>query len=121
MSEHQPVLFFKSKRQVSAVSHQINLAKEVVFERGILPGVLQCATTTLHPGAKVFAHCHDSMAELFYVISGGLLLQAGGAQHLMRAGDTFLVPPKCTHAFDVLELTEVIYLNFEMEGATPAV
>ncbi len=119
MRKNQPLLFFKSNRELRPVSHQADQTKEVVFKRGILPGVLQCARTTFQPGAIVSAHSHDSMAELFHVITGSLLLKVDGAQHFIKAGDAFLIPSKCIHAFDIVERTDVIYMNFEMESLPP--
>lgn len=50
------------------------------------------------PGAP--NHRHLRMTERFSVVEGELTIQTGGSRRVARAGETVLVPPGTTHAFE---------------------
>ena len=58
-------------------------------------------------GAKVPAHRHSS-EQITHVLHGTLRFVAGGAEVIVRAGETLCIPSNVEHAAEALEETDEI-------------
>ena len=54
------------------------------------------------PGTQTPLHCHTRYSEQLYVLSGEFTVWAGENKTVLKAGETFLIPPGTAHAIGVL-------------------
>ena len=50
------------------------------------------------PGGAEVPHLHERARQLFYVLSGALVLRLGAREHAVAAGQSLEVPPGVPHA-----------------------
>ena len=58
-------------------------------------------------------HCHDVKWNQMYVIYGSITIKigiptGGHSIHLLKAGETIIIPPKTNHRFEVRESAKII-------------
>lgn len=95
------------------VNHTINVIKEVILKNGEVPNLLQLAKTKLLCGDKIEKHAHESMNEIFYVLSGELFVIENKITTKVSSGDTFVVYAKQYHSIEAIKDTELIYFNLD--------
>lgn len=59
------------------------------------------ADFTSRPGYGVGRHFHVRQTERFDLLEGEIVLTVDGETHRLRAGDSFTIPPRVVHAFEV--------------------
>lgn len=64
-------------------------------------GALGLAEVTQPPGVATPLHVHAREAEVFYVLAGTLLYEAGGERHELSAGSTMYLPSGVPHRFRI--------------------
>jgi len=99
------------------VSHQIDLKKHVILSKGIVPGLLQCATARLKSQEVIAPHVHVSMAEIFYIISGELCILLDRERCYLSSGDSVIILPGKLHGFECLVDCQFYYFNIEDNSA----
>lgn len=104
---HEPDV---SKRPVS---HQTELVKNVILAKGIVPGLLQCATACFKAGDVIEPHVHESMTEIFYVIEGTACLEIESQKHSVYQGDTFVVSSGSVHGIEFISKTKLFYFSLD--------
>lgn len=62
------------------------------------------------PGRSEARHYHRSARQFFYIVSGEAILEAGGAEHRLAAGQGIEVPPGIPHRFFNGSETDVVFL-----------
>lgn len=62
------------------------------------------------PGRGEVRHYHRSARQFFYILSGEALLEAGGAEHRLAAGQGLEVPPGVPHRFRNGSGNDVVFL-----------
>ena len=55
------------------------------------------AEATVAPGETTALHLHRKSEELYHIIAGRGLMQLGGEQFKVEAGDTVCIPPGMAH------------------------
>jgi quercetin dioxygenase-like cupin family protein len=55
------------------VSHNEDIKKQVIIDKGVIPQLMTFGKATFKPGQEVEMHKHDTMYEVFYVLSGKAL------------------------------------------------
>ncbi len=95
------------------VNHKVDTVKEIILKKGVVPNLLQLAKVKFIKGDKIEKHFHESIYEIFYVISGELLLIENNESTRAASGDTFVISPKQYHSLEILQSTELIYFNLE--------
>ena len=93
------------------VNHKNNVVKEVILKNGEVPNLLQFARTKLSKGVVIEKHLHESMNEIFYVLSGELKVTAEQLTTNVSSGDTFVVYAKQNHSIEAISDSEIIYFN----------
>ena len=82
---------FRPIRDIPALELAPGLAARAVFgER------MTMAVVDLEPNAIAPEHHHEN-EQLGFVIAGTLNFRVGGAEQLLRAGDTYTIPSNVTH------------------------
>jgi len=93
------------------VSHQAGLFKEVILKNDVIPGLPQFARAKFNPGDEIEEHFHESMYEVFYIISGRFKIFCDDTEKIAEAGDSIVIPPRHKHSFHFIEKTELVYFN----------
>jgi quercetin dioxygenase-like cupin family protein len=52
------------------VSHNPDIKKKVILEKGYIPQLMTFGQATFLPGQSVEEHSHETMFEVFYIQSG---------------------------------------------------
>ena len=108
------VKFIRNKEILKEkVNHKNNVVKEVILKNGELPNLLQLARAKLLCGDKIEKHSHESMNEIFYVLSGELFVIENNITTKVSSGDTFVVYAKQYHSIEAIKDTELIYFNLD--------
>ena len=108
------IKFIKSEELLKEkVNHNINTFKSIIIQSGTVPNLLQFAKAKLNKEETIETHLHESMYEVFYVMSGELLVIENNKQTKVSTGDTFIVYPKQYHSLEILKDSEMIYFNLE--------
>lgn len=93
----------------SSTSHNINIMKNVIIPNNTIPNIYQFAFTIFEKGQRIELHQHESAYEVFYIEFGKIKLLTNQEEFILSDGDSFIVPPKCIHGFEILEKTKIIY------------
>lgn len=80
------------------VSHNTNIKKKVLIEKGNIPQLMNFSTATFKPGQEVEEHKHDTMYEVFYIQSGKAQFVVNGEVLTLQTGDCITIEPKEVHA-----------------------
>ena len=95
------------------VSHQAEFKKHVILANGVVPGLLQCATAYFDVGDEISPHEHESMTEIFYLMSGKLQVELDASLYIINKGDAFTVFPGVIHSIKFLAASQLFYFNIE--------
>jgi mannose-6-phosphate isomerase-like protein (cupin superfamily) len=71
----------------------------------------------LRQGFRCSMHAHKEKDEVFYVVSGRILLELGDGERVMGPGDHQHVPPGVEHRFWGLEDAEIFEFSSHHEDA----
>ncbi|WP_152286892.1 cupin domain-containing protein [Flavicella marina] len=93
-------------------SHNSPVAKKVFLDDKVIPKIMQFGAATFKPGQKVERHKHDTMYEVFYIQSGKIDFEVGGASFTLIAGDCITIEPGEIHAQNNSYGQDVIWLYF---------
>ena len=80
------------------VSGHPDIFKKVFVENGQIPSITQVATATFIPGQEVSEHKHDTMYEVFYIISGKACFFVAGKEFEVGPGECVVIEPGELHA-----------------------
>jgi len=101
----------KNKFEKKLITHNQNYFKEVILKDCVIPGLLQFAKAKFNLGDKIEEHFHESMNEVFYIISGRFKIFCDDAEKIAEVGDSIVIPPRHKHSFCFIEKTELVYFN----------
>lgn len=96
--------------EVSSVSHNPDIKKNVFVKKGELLNVTQFARTVFGPGQVANAHSHKDMYELFYVERGQAFVVVNGKSFEMKAKDCIVVEPNDVHEVSNKSREEMVLL-----------
>lgn len=81
---------------------------------GPVPGLL--VEVTAPPGLGAPPHRHDDDTEVFYLLEGELTILSEDERHVLRPGDTCILPARGEHAFCNESGAPVRFLAFISPG-----
>lgn len=55
---------------------------------------------TIEPGRTIGLHCHDTNAEVYYVLEGEMVVVQDGEPHLVQAGDVVFTADGQSHSVE---------------------
>lgn len=86
--------------------------KKVLLNRGDLaPGKIQMVNWARMPAGKRFRkHFHESMEEIFIILSGEARVHINGKDQVLRRGDALVIPEKIVHEMSNQTAKDVEYL-----------
>ncbi|MDP1834096.1 MAG: cupin domain-containing protein [Candidatus Moranbacteria bacterium] len=79
------------------VSHNKDIKKKVIIEKGCIPKLGTFGLATFKPGQSVPAHKHDTAFEVFYILSGKAEFIVNDEKIELTAGDCITIEPGENH------------------------
>jgi mannose-6-phosphate isomerase-like protein (cupin superfamily) len=107
------IIIRADNHEIVPVSHQQEFIKRIIIPKGVVPGLLQCAIAQFHAHDMIASHKHETMIEIFYVVSGKLCLISNIDRYLLKGGDCFVVFQGTDHCLEILSETRLFYFNLE--------
>lgn len=98
------------------VSHDPQIAKQVMLRRGDVPHLTAFSRSTLLPGQTAHAHEHRDMFEVFFVESGAGLITISGEEHRLTRGVCMLIEPSERHEITNDGASELVLIYFGVEA-----
>jgi mannose-6-phosphate isomerase-like protein (cupin superfamily) len=92
-----------------SVSHDPALEKQVLVQRGELPGVRTFSHIVLPPGAAASEHVHEDGFEVFYCIRGRTVFVIDGEAVVVKGSECLVIEPGERHSLEAHEETELVY------------
>lgn len=85
---------------LTGVSHDPDIKKKVILEKGYIPQLMTFSQATFQPGQGVEKHKHDTMFEVFYIQSGKAKFVINGKEKevVVKKGDVISLEPKELHS-----------------------
>ncbi len=80
------------------VSHNPEIKKKTLIERGEIPQLMMFGTATFKKGQQVASHKHDTMFEVFYIQKGSAVFVVNGEKHVLEPGHCITIAPGEIHA-----------------------
>ena len=80
------------------VSHNEDIKKKVILERGYIPQLMTFGQATFKPGQAVETHKHDTMFEVFFIQSGKAAFTINGNRIELKEADVVSIEPGELHS-----------------------
>ena len=101
----------------SPVSHNPDIMKRVLCEKGTVPGLMHLSHIVLPKGSGAVEHSHEKTSEVFYCTRGRVIFIVNGNVEPLGPGQCLVVEPGELHSIeDVPEEAGMLY--FMNEGVT---
>ncbi|MDD5251423.1 MAG: cupin domain-containing protein [Patescibacteria group bacterium] len=97
---------------ITGISHNQEIKERVLIEKGALPHLMMFSYAVLQPGQSIEAHQHETMAEVFFVLSGQALFHVGNEDVVVSAGDCLTVGTGELHSQENISDAAVEWLYF---------
>ena len=79
------------------VSHNEEIKKKVILEKGFIPKLATFGMATFKPGQSVPSHKHDTAYEVFYILKGKAQFIVDGKKIELKPGDCITIEPGEEH------------------------
>lgn len=80
------------------LSHNQEIKKKVILDKGYIPNLMTFAQATFKPGQMVSVHTHATMFEVFYIEKGKAEFVVEGTKVLLVTGDSITIEPGEKHS-----------------------
>lgn len=77
--------------------------------------LLGIGLTTIHPGSSIGVHPHDSLEEVYLILSGEGIATIDGREVRVRPGDVMVNHPGCSHGLRNDSTDELRIFAFAVE------
>lgn len=94
------------------LSHDADVAKQVILHSGSVPHLTQLARTRIPPDTSLTPHAHNDMYEIFLVIGGQGRVHCGGHAYDLAPGICIEISPGEVHAFENAGNEELVLVYF---------
>lgn len=95
--------------------HKVGLKRILVSKDETESDITQIAVTTLRAGEETDRHCHPSMEEFFFFLSGKLELTARYDTRVCGQGDFVMVGCGEMHQLKAIEDTKLLTIGCEIK------
>jgi quercetin dioxygenase-like cupin family protein len=82
----------------TGVSHNPEIKKKVYLGGDVVPPVTTFSRATFQPGQSVETHAHETMHEVFYILSGKAVFIVEGNEITVTPGSCVLIEAKERHS-----------------------
>jgi quercetin dioxygenase-like cupin family protein len=96
----------------TGVSHNPEIRKKVIIERGEIPQLMTFGQATFKPGQSVETHAHETMYEVFYILSGKASFIIEGEEIIATEGTTVVIDAKEMHSQSNPYSEDVVWVYF---------
>ncbi|MBT3817446.1 MAG: cupin domain-containing protein [Candidatus Magasanikbacteria bacterium] len=93
-------------------SHNKNIKKKIIIEKGKIPNLTTFATATFKSGQSVETHTHETMYEVFYIESGKAEFVVDDKRFEVTAGDCITIEPGEKHSQSNPYDEDVVWIYF---------
>jgi quercetin dioxygenase-like cupin family protein len=80
------------------VSHNPEIKKRVILDKGFIPQLMNFGEATFRPGQAVETHKHDTMYEVFFIQSGKVVFVVNDKKFELKPNDCFTIEPGELHS-----------------------
>lgn len=80
------------------VSHNQDIKKKVIIDKGYIPHLITFGQATFKPGQSVATHKHDAVFEVFHVLSGKAVFIVEGKEIILEEGYSLTIEPRELHS-----------------------
>ncbi len=94
------------------VSHDPQIAKQVLLRRGEVPHLNAFSRATLAPGQSARRHAHEDMFEVFFVEAGTGEMRIDAATHQLAPGTCIMVEPREQHEITNTGSADLVLIYF---------
>lgn len=84
--------------QETGVSHHPEIMKKVFISNGTIPQITTFASAVFKPGQAVETHAHETMYEVFYILSGKAVFVIEEREIVVEQGMIVMIEPKEKHS-----------------------
>ena len=96
----------------TGVNHHPEIMKKTILERGEIPQLMMFGQATFTPSQSVDTHSHDTMYEVFYILSGKASFVIEGKEVIAEPGTTVVIEPNEKHSQSNPFETDVVWIYF---------
>lgn len=94
------------------VSHNEDIKKQVIIDKGAIPQLMTYGKANFKPGQEVETHQHDTMYEVFYVLSGKALFIVNNEEIELSKDVCLIIEPGEPHSQKNPFTEDVTWLYF---------
>ncbi|MBU1202690.1 cupin domain-containing protein [Patescibacteria group bacterium] len=80
-----------------SVSHNPEIKKKILIAKGEIPQLMTFSKAILKPGQSSQSHAHDTMYEVFFIISGKAIFNINNNETEVSEGDCITIEPNEKH------------------------
>jgi quercetin dioxygenase-like cupin family protein len=80
------------------VSHNPEIKKKIMVDKGYIPNLTTFAQATFKPGQSVEMHTHETMFEVFYIEKGKAEFVVEDSKMILEPGDSITIEPGEKHS-----------------------
>lgn len=93
--------------------------KVLLTHSDLISGKVQMVNWAKLPKGNTFeAHYHESMEEIFIILSGKARVRGGGKEAILEKSDVVVIPPKMIHDMKNISDQDVEYLVIGITNAS---
>lgn len=113
MHSNNPIIIKSEQIKKNPTAHNNGIIKNVIFDKTLVPHILQFAFTNFRAGDEIEQHSHETMWEIFFLLNGKILIQIDGKDVELNNNDSIVVPANTFHGFKIIEDSTLLYYNVE--------
>lgn len=98
------------------VSHNKEIKKQVILEKGYVPNLNTFGKAYLKPGQSVGQHVHENIFEIFYVLSGKAIFEVEGIQYEITPDQCISIEPGENHDMSNPFNEDVAWIYFAIKS-----
>jgi quercetin dioxygenase-like cupin family protein len=101
---------------IEQVSHNVEIAKQVMLRNGDLPHLTNFSQARFAPGQISSAHAHSDMSEVFFVSAGTANICVNGENYRLNVGSCIAIAPHEVHEITNDGDADLVLTYFGIQG-----
>lgn len=97
---------------IEGVSHNPEIKKQVFIKNGEVPKLTNFSTSVFKPGQSCEEHSHETMFEIYFVLSGSATLTINHSPFTINQNDCITIEPKEVHSMANNGSEDLVLLYF---------
>lgn len=109
-------LFRTDKLSKVGVSHNPQIKKKVIIQKGIIPSIGGFSQAIFKPKQRVEKHSHENIYEVFYILSGEGIFEVRDKSYILKKNDCLIVEPGEIHSQKNNSKKELVFLYMGVDN-----